>query len=73
MLVLSGGASDLWLVVDYLHQHYLSCFWPAILLVLLPSLLSQSLSLCWVVTDHSASPPRGNHICCHLCAWILQK
>ncbi|CAI9597209.1 unnamed protein product [Staurois parvus] len=72
LVFFSDGASDLWLAVDYLQQHRLSCFWPTVLLVLLPSLLTQSLSFSWVVTDRSPSPPAGNRLCCRLCAWILQ-
>ncbi|KAM9296947.1 XK-related protein 7 [Gastrophryne carolinensis] len=74
LVFFSDGASDLWLAADYLQSRRLGCFWPTVLLVLLPSLLTQSLSFSWVVTDRSLPPPGGNgRTCCRLCAWILHS
>ncbi|OCT62570.1 XK-related protein 7 [Xenopus laevis] len=75
LVFLSDGASDLVLAADYLQRRRVSCFWATVLLVLLPSLLTQSLSLTWVLTDRWSpsgqphSPTRNT--CCRLCAWIL--
>ncbi|KAM8946125.1 XK-related protein 7 [Pelodytes ibericus] len=71
LVFFSDGASDLWLAVDYLQNHRLNCFWPTVLLALLPSLLTQSLSFSWAVSDRG--PPGANtRPCCRLGAWILQ-
>ncbi|KAG8447185.1 hypothetical protein GDO86_014593 [Hymenochirus boettgeri] len=74
LVFFSDGASDLWLAADYLQRRRLSCFWPTVLLVLLPSLLTQSLSLSWALTDHWGPPaPQQPPVrtCCRLCVWIL--
>ncbi|XP_063281704.1 XK-related protein 7 [Pelobates fuscus] len=70
LVFFSDGASDLWLAVDYLRQRRLACFWPTVLLVLGPSLLTQSLSLSWAITDRG--PPGATNTCCRLGAWIMQ-
>ncbi|XP_075427863.1 XK-related protein 7 [Ascaphus truei] len=84
LVFFSDGASDLWLAADYLQRRRLACFWPTVLLALLPSMLTQALSFSWFVTDRAAGEPetgdRGQPAaggkrsccCCRLGAWILQ-
>ncbi|KAM4692372.1 XK-related protein 7 [Rhinophrynus dorsalis] len=67
LIFFSDGATDLGLAAYYLHRGRLGCFYPTVLLVLLPSLLTQSLSLSWVVADYRG----GSRTCCRVCAWLL--
>ncbi|XP_053310155.1 XK-related protein 7 [Spea bombifrons] len=71
LVFFSDGASDLWLAADYLQRRRLSCFWPTVLLALLPSLLTQSLSLSWALSDRGAPDPSSTRRC-RLGTWILQ-
>ncbi|XP_053555516.1 XK-related protein 7 [Bombina bombina] len=82
LVFFSDAASDLWLAVYYLQRRRLAAFWPTVLLAVLPSVLTQGLSLSWAAGDRAGpgertrgraergDKPGGN--CCRMCLWVLQ-